>query len=352
MQENQVIQTDNFNLTSVTSGSVKAAMKEAGATSRDLWYVPVNEIVQLEDFNVRVKNAEYFDAVRTIADSIKENGFYPHKPIACMVIKQNGKDVLAVIDGHTRYDAAVLAISEGAPLEKLPVVTTQSGVTMEDAIAGLVTNNSGKPLTPMAMGLVCKRLVSFGWSNSKVAAKIAVSIAYVGQLLQLVSADKVIRDLVNDDKISATLAVQTMNAEGEKAGEVLTQAVKTAKAQGKGKATAKHLTGSNAPSKPSKKGTLTEWNDPSNWKPSKKHETPVMQEQKDNSPVLPLMPSASVTPFDALVITEAVYKAETRMQDQGIDWLKQNVGIVDHSHYELIIAMTGIDLETLKGMLK
>jgi ParB family chromosome partitioning protein len=338
MQENQSIQSDNFNLTGITAGSVKAAMKEAGATSRDLWYVPLNEITQLSDFNVRVKNEDYFDAVRAIADSIKENGFYPHKPIACMVIKQAGKDVLAVIDGHTRYDAAVLAISEGAPLEKLPVVTTQSGVTLEDAIAGLITNNSGKPLTPMAMGVVCKRLVSFGWSNSKVAAKIAVSVAYVGQLLQLVSADKTIRDLVNADKISATLAVQVINNEGENAANVLQDAVQTAKEQGKDKATAKHISSTKAPAK-----TATA--------PIAKPDAPVMQEE-DNSPVLPLMPSASVTPFDALVISEAVYKAETRMQESGIEWLKRNVGIVDHSHYELIIAMTGISFEDLEGMLK
>lgn len=331
MQENQVVQTDNFSLTGVTAGSVKSAMKEAGATSRDLWYVPINEIIQLPDFNVRVKNDEYYASVRAIADSIKENGFYPHKPIACMVIKRGGKDILAVIDGHTRHDGAKLAIAEGAPLDKLPVVTTQAGVTLEDAIAGLITNNNGKPLTPMAMGLVCKRLVSFGWSNTKVAEKIAVSVAYVGQLLQLVSADKVIRDLVNDDKISATLAVQVMNAEGEKAGEVLTQAVETAQSQGKDKATAKHVSSARAPTAPT---------------------APKKEEEKDNSPVLPLMLSASVTPFDALVISEAVYKAETRMQESGIEWLKRNVGIVDDSHYELIIAMTGIDLETLEGMLK
>ena len=340
MQENQTIQTDNFNLTGVTAGSVKAAMKEAGATSRDLWYVPINEIVQLPDFNVRVKNDEYFAAVRAIADSIKENGFYPHKPIACMVIKQDGKDILAVIDGHTRHDGAKLAQSEGVPLEKLPVVTTQLGVTLEDAIAGIAINNSSNPLTPMALGIICKRLVSFGWSNSKISAKLCFTPAYVGQLLQLVSAEKVIRDMVNNGEISATLAVTVMKDEGEKAAEVLTQAVETAKSKGKGKATAKHLERPKAPATPA---TV---------KPIAKPVAPIPHEHKDNSPVLPLMPTASVTPFDALVISEAVYKAETRMQEAGIEWLKQNVGIVDDSHYELICAMTGTDMETLKGMLE
>lgn len=338
--ENQIIQTDNFNLTGVTAGSVKSAMKEAGATSRDLWYVPLNEIIQLPDFNVRVKNAEYHASVRAIADSIKANGFYAHKPIACMVIKQDGKDILACIDGHTRHDAALLVASEGVPLEKLPVVTTGAGMTLEDAIVNLKVSNTQNPLTPMAVGIICKRLSEFGWSNTKIAEKMVCSVAYVGQLLQLVGAEKEIRDLVNEDKISATLAVQTMNAEGEQAAKVLQEAVQTAKESGKGKATAKHIKPSKAPSTPA---TV---------KPEIKTIAPVQQEVKDSSPFLPLMPSASVSPFDALVISEAVYKAETKMQESGIEWLKQNVGIVDHSHYELIIAMTGIDLETLKGMLK
>jgi ParB family chromosome partitioning protein len=343
MQENQPVQTDNFNLTGVTAGSVKSAMKEAGATSRDLWYVPINEIVQLEDFNVRVKNDEYFSAVRAIADSIKENGFYPHKPIACMVIKRNGKDVLAVIDGHTRLDAAILAISEGAVIDKLPVVTTQAGTTLEDAIAGLATNNSGKPLTPMALGIVCKRLVSFGWTNSKVAAKLAISVAYVGQLLQLVSAEKEIRDLVNEDKISATLAVQTMNAEGEQAAKVLQAAVETAKAAGKDKATAKHVSSSKAPAKPAKVTLLGKAIEP------EKEEKEIAQTPETTVQSGQESTTETLTPFDALKKAEDLHQVQTTVQ-KAVQWLKGNIGIIDESHYELAAVMTGFSMESLQEL--
>lgn len=315
--ENQVIQDDNFSLTGVTSGSIKSAMKNAGATSRDLWYVPPAEINQLDDFNVRVKNEDYSASVRMLADSIKANGFYAHKPIACMVIKRNGSDVLAIIDGHTRYDAAMLAISEGAQIDKLPVVTTQSGTSLEDAIAGLVTNNNGKPLAPMALGIVCKRLVSFGWTNSKVAQKLAMTPAYVGQLLQLVSADKAIRDLVNEDKISATLAVQTINQEGEKAKEVLQEAVKTAEKAGKTRATSKHV------------------------KPFKPAVVPMV----DVAPVAPVAQNA-VTPFDALVTACTTPTDDLIAKAQA--WLEKNQGIADSSHTDLILALLGVDLS---GML-
>lgn len=334
--ENQV-QTDNFNLTGVTAGSVKSAMKDAGATSRDLWYVPINEIVQLPDFNVRVKNEDYFASVRAIADSIKANGFYPHKPIACMVIKQDGKDVLACIDGHTRLDAALLAKSEDVPLDKLPVVTTGAGMTLEDAVVNLKVSNSSNPLTPMALGVICKRLSGFGWSNTKIAEKLVFSVAYVGQLLQLVGAEKVIRDLVNEDKISSTLAVQVMNSEGEHAADVLKQAVRTAEEQGKCKATAKHVKRTSGPKKT-----------------APAPETKVIKESEpvDNSTVMPLMQSPSVMPFDALFAAESQRTIEISLQEKGVAWLKNNNGIVDHSHYELFIAMTGASLEVLKDMLK
>lgn len=336
--ENQ-IQTDNFSLTGLTSGSVKNAMKSIGATSRDLWYVPINDIIQLPDFNVRVKNDEYKSAVRAIADSIKANGFYPHKPIACMVIKQDGKDILAVIDGHTRQDGALLAISEGCPLEKLPVVTTGPGMTLEDAVAGLKINNSQNPLTPMALGIICKRLVSFGWTHAKIAEKLVFTVAYVGQLLQLVGAEKAIRDMVNDGQLSATEAVQTIREEGENALKVLQNAQELANKNGKPRITRKYIRKVKepvAPVNPTPEPSNTDQKEPLQVVPT---------------PVEPLHKTDSVTPYDALVIGEAVARSEQKGMSEAIAWLKANPGIADFSHYELIHAIfPGTTVSDLRDM--
>lgn len=225
----------------LVSGNVKAAMKGADAKSRDLWMVPVAELTILDDFNVRSKNDNYTATVREIADSIKANGFYAHKPFACIVIKDNGADVLAVFDGHTRYEGLILAISEGALVERVPVVAAPAGTTLEDITVGLVTNNNGRQLEPMGLAVVCKRLVGYGLEVSEISKRLGFTPAYVGGLLSLIGAPKQIRDMVTLGTVSATLAVSTLRDEGEKAVSVLEQGLVAAKASGKTKVTKKNI---------------------------------------------------------------------------------------------------------------
>lgn len=232
--------THDFNHDMV-AGNIKAAMKGVSATSRDLWYVPFDSLVIIDAFNVRAKTDSYFEGVRTIADSIHANGFYSHKPFAVVVIKEDGKDIIAVYDGHTRYDALKLAISEGFEVERVPAVAAAAGTTLEDITVGLVTNNSGSQLEPMAIAVVCKRLLGYGLDNAKIAKRLGFTPPYVGGLLSLVGAPKKIRDMVNDGKVSASLAVTTLREEGESAIDVLETGLKTAVESGKTKVTKKNL---------------------------------------------------------------------------------------------------------------
>ena len=340
MQENQIDETlpaDDYQMM-IVAGSKEKASKGL-SSNRSLFMIPPSKIKPMPGFNARVKNARYWEKAQEFADSIEENGFYTDKPIGCIVIKQDGEDVIVYDDGHRRMDAIEILRKKGVIVELVPCVIKPAS-NLTDMTVRLVTANSGEQLTPMEIAIVCKRLHGYGLDNATIAKRLAFSIAYVGQLLALTAAPQQIIDMVNDDKISATLAVTVLKEEGEKAVKVLQEAVQTAKDSGKGKATAKHIKTSKAPATPA---TV---------KPTETPDIPVQQEVKDSSPVLPLMPTASVTPFDALVISEAVYKAETAMQESGIEWLKQNVGIVDDSHYELICAMTGTEMETLRGMLE
>lgn len=223
----------------MVSGNTKAAMKTADAKSRDLYMVPVDQLTIMDDFNTRTKNDEYKSKVREVADSIKANEFYSHKPFAVIVIKVDGKDVIAVYDGHTRYEGMLLAISEGAVVERVPCVAAPAGTTLEDITVGLVTNNSGRQLDPMGIATVVKRLVGYGLEVSEIAKRIGFTPAYVGGLLSLVGAPKSIRDMVNEGIVSASLAVSTLREEGEKAVAVLEAGLVAAKANGKKKVTKK-----------------------------------------------------------------------------------------------------------------
>jgi ParB family chromosome partitioning protein len=225
----------------LVSGNVKAAMKSADAKSRDLWMVSPSDLVIMSDFNVRVKNEDYSVSVREIADSIKANGFYPHKPFAVIVLKENGQDILAVYDGHTRYDGLQLAISEGYQVERVPCVSAPAGTSLEDITVGLVTNNNGRQLDPMGLGTVCKRLIGYGLNPAEISKRLGFTPAYVGNLLNLMSAPKKIRDMVADGKVAASLAISTLRDKGESAVSVLEEGLVKATASGKAKVTKKSL---------------------------------------------------------------------------------------------------------------
>lgn len=222
----------------ITSGSVKSGMKSAGASSGDLWMVPIESIKVMEDFNVRTQNDEYEAHIESLAKSIFENGFWRDKPLSGFVAKQDGEDVIYVVDGHSRLTAAKIAMAWGAPITHLPMVTKPAGTNAEDLIVGLVVSNSGKPLTPLEKALVCKKLTDHhGMSASEIGRRLNFSGQYVGELLKLVSAPKKIRSMVESGQISAANAVAAVEKHGNKAAEFIEQKLTTAKASGKKKVT-------------------------------------------------------------------------------------------------------------------
>lgn len=220
-------------------GSVKTAM--AGSTSSDLWKVPRQKLHVEPGFNVRIHDADYEAHVRTIADSIKANGYYPDKPIAGFVTKRDGQDIIIVTDGHSRLAAFDLAVSEGWQGSELPVVTKPRGTSMEDLTIALVTSNNGKPLSPYELGLVCKRLVGYGMEPKDIAQRLSFTTVYVNGLLDLVAAPKAVRDLVISGKVSATLAMETLRSHGAEAAKMLMSGAKEAQSSGKERVTKKHV---------------------------------------------------------------------------------------------------------------
>ena len=222
-------------------GSVKAVMKEINSKSRDLWFVGVNDILVIDGFNVRDQDDEYRAHIRMLADSIKANGFFAHKPLVGYIERQGDKSLIRLTDGHSRLEAVKLAISEGFAIEKLPFVPHPSGTSMEDLIVGLATDNAGKPLKPMELARVCKRLAGFGLDNAEIARRLSITGSYVTQLMILLSAPKQVRDMVSAGEVSASTAIATVREHGEKAVETLEAAQAVAKSSGKTKVTAKML---------------------------------------------------------------------------------------------------------------
>lgn len=175
----------------------------------------------MPNFNVRLHNEEHEKHVRYLAESIKSEGFYQDKPLAGYVAKVGEDAVIYLTDGHCRLEAVKLAVSEGAEIESLPMVIAPQGISVEDLTVSLVRSNSGKPLEPMELGAVCKRLVRYGWTEDAIASRLGFSKKHVANVLMLVGSDIAVREMVVEGKISASTAIEAIHKHGDKAGEKL-----------------------------------------------------------------------------------------------------------------------------------
>lgn len=222
-------------------GGVKAAMRDAGASSRDLWFVERSKIKVIPNFNTRIRNDALKAHVRQLADSMKSEGYYPDKPLAGYVAKEGDEQVIYVTDGHCRLEARDLAVSEGAEIEKLPVVISAHGTSVEDLTVALVRSNSGMPLQPYELAIVCKRLSRSNWDADEIATRLGFTRTYVDNLLLLIGSPMAIRQLVMEGKVSASTAIDAIRQFGDKAAERLQQALDKVQAEGGDKVTKKHM---------------------------------------------------------------------------------------------------------------
>lgn len=225
----------------LTAGKVKEAMSAADAGKRDLWQVPIDSLHIIDGFNVRSRDAAFKEHIANLTALILENGFDQSKPLSGYVALMDGKQTVCITDGHCRFEAAQAAIKAGAEIKVLPVVVSPKGTSMEDLTVGLVTRNTGKPLTQYEIGVVCKRLIGFGWDEKQIAKKLGLTGQRVGDLLSLLSAPKAVRELVASGTVSASQAIATIAKHGDKAAEKLEAGVVKANGAGKKKATRKHI---------------------------------------------------------------------------------------------------------------
>lgn len=231
---------ENVEIT-LTQGGVKAAMKDAQASSRDLWFVERDKLRIIPNFNTRIRGDALIAHIRSLADSMKTEGYYPDKPLAGYVAKEGDEQVIYITDGHCRLEGRDLAVKEGAEIDKLPVVVSAQGTSVEDLTVALVRSSSGKPLEPYELGIVCKRLSRFGWDADEIARRLGFTRTYVENLLLLISSAPGVRQMVMDGKVSATTAIDALKQFGSQAEQRLMSALDKVQQKGGERVTKKHM---------------------------------------------------------------------------------------------------------------
>lgn len=222
----------------LTQGNVKNAMKAAEAKGRDLYMVPIGNLKTFDGFNIRItETKKYQEGIQDLANSMKSEGFYPDKPLAGYI---DGNDI-CITDGHRRLAGAVLANTQGASIEALPVVVKPAGTSREDLTVALVQSNTGAPLTPYETGIAVKRLLGYGMEKAVVATRLGLSERYIDDLMLLQGAPKSVRDMVIADKVTATTAIATLKNDAKGAADALKTGLEKAEKSGKKRVTAKNL---------------------------------------------------------------------------------------------------------------
>lgn len=233
--------------TTITPGVLKDAMKEAGASSGDLWTLPYDQLHIIENFNLRVHTPQYQATIEEYAEMLANEGWLKHEPMKGLVQRDeaSGKNLVFIFDGHTRLLAIPLANKKRAarglaPISDVTVITIASKkngkepINTADLTVAVIKANMKNPHTAYELALACKRLADAHVPNSDIAKQLNLSTEWVKSLLLLMTAPLELRERVASEALTVTLAVQLLKEHGgEEAAEMVEEAAAEKEAQGK-----------------------------------------------------------------------------------------------------------------------
>ena len=207
-------------------------------------------IIKIEDgFNVRGKiggvmtpaRREYIDGMKAAR---RAGATFP----AIDVRVEDGE--VNLVDGENRLIMTLELIDEGVDIEKIECRHFRGNDA--ERVAHMVgTGQQGLKLTPLECGHGYRRLISFGWSVSRIAAHSRVSDTTVEQYIMLAEADMAIQEMVMRDEVPAHIAIEVIRKHGGgiNALNLLEENLAKARATGSKKVTNKTLNGPTLPRK-------------------------------------------------------------------------------------------------------
>jgi ParB-like chromosome segregation protein Spo0J len=219
---------------------MKRGIQDLAVGRVDLFRLNPRDLRIEEGWNSRACDFDPDDAEDiALAKSIAEVGVKQ----ALTVVMKGG--VPTITDGHRRLRATLYAMDTlGAEIVSVPVQTEPKHASEADRILSQIVRNSGKPFEPLEKANVFAKLLDLGWDEGTIAAKAGLTRQRVVDLLTLRSGPREVVAMVEAGAISAGFALDTIKAakgNATAATETLVKAVSTAKAEGKTRATAKHV---------------------------------------------------------------------------------------------------------------
>lgn len=159
------------------------------------------------------ENREHLDALK---DSIREHGV--RQPLWVRWETTTKKAIL--VDGECRLRVVLELIEEGCEIASVPTFQV-SGADAGDRLILALTANTGKPLSKLEDGAAYLRLRNYGWSDEKIAQKVARKERYIREAIELAEAPAEVREILKTGTVTdaaALSAARSGDVEGLKNG--------------------------------------------------------------------------------------------------------------------------------------
>lgn len=170
---------------------------------RDFYPVDPRKLKIDSDYNVRsMDSPDTREHIAALKASIIANGVK-----VPLEVRLAPDDKIYIVAGHCRHAAVMDAIGEGHEIKTVPCIPEAKGTNEIDRVVNLVVSNSGKPLAPLEVAAVVKRLDAFGWSAKQIADRLGwKSTASVKHNLDLLEMSEPVKEHVRKGNVSATAA--------------------------------------------------------------------------------------------------------------------------------------------------
>lgn len=189
----------------------KTKQKEKAKRFRrtDTYHIPIDKIQEIKgsiEFNGEIykENArtDYGD-LNELSKNIEENG-----------ILEDTKgfkvgDVYYLTDGHRRYRAGLLVMKRTGEVIEVPM-KVQRYVKESERVLDMINCNTGLPLKPLEHANALMRLKESGLTDAEIRQKTQWSGVYISNLKLLLQAPPEIHNMINENVVAATLAMDVL----------------------------------------------------------------------------------------------------------------------------------------------
>lgn len=190
-------------------------------TKSNQFLVDIDKIYEDPGFNTRLyERPDVIEHINKLAEAYEAGEDLP--PLLVKIV--DGKVLLR--DGYCRIRGARIAKERGAEIPRLPVKEVRGDEVDQSLV--ILTSNDGLKLTALERAAVYVRLIGMNLTEDEVAKRIRKTREHVRQYLALNDLPIKIKQMINDDRIAWTLALELYNEHGTKAVDVIEAADKQA----------------------------------------------------------------------------------------------------------------------------